>query len=56
MSVPMSAAHVLGEHVVFELECIDRMYCNAYVRKLIYPGLPVVHPFCLLIANSLSFW
>ena len=38
MSVPLSAADVLGEHVVFELESIDRMYCNAYVRKLTYPG------------------
>jgi hypothetical protein len=36
MSVPLSAAAVLGEHVTFELECIDRMYCNAYVRKLTY--------------------
>jgi hypothetical protein len=38
MSVPLSAADVLGEHVIFELECIDRVYCNAYVRKLTYPG------------------
>ena len=38
MSVPLSAADVLAEHVVFELDCIDRMYCNAYVRKLTYPG------------------
>ena len=38
MSVPLSAADVLGAHVVFELECIDRVYCNAYVRKLTYPG------------------
>ena len=38
MSVPLSAADVLAEHVVFELECIDRVYCNAYVRKLTYPG------------------
>jgi hypothetical protein len=38
MSVPLCAADVLGEHVVFELECIDRMYCNAYVRKLTYPA------------------
>ena len=38
MSVPLSAADVLGEHVVFELDCIDRVYCNAYVRKLTYPG------------------
>ena len=38
MSGPLSAAEVLGEHVAFELECIDRVYCNAYVRKLTYPG------------------
>ena len=38
MSVPLSAAEVLGEHVAFELECIDRVYCNAYVRKLTYPA------------------
>ena len=38
MTLPLSAADVLGEHVVFELDCIDRMYCNAYVRKLTYPG------------------
>ncbi len=38
MSVPLSAADVLGEHVAFELECIDRVYCNGYVRKLTYPG------------------
>ena len=38
MTLPLSAAHVLADHVVFELDCIDRMYCNAYVRKLTYPG------------------
>ena len=38
MTLPLSAADVLGEHVVFELECIDRVYCNAYVPKLAYPG------------------
>ena len=38
MSVPVSAADVLAEHVVFELDCIDRVYGNAYVRKLTYPG------------------
>lgn len=38
MSVPLSAADVLGEHVVFELDCIDRMYLNAYVRRLAYPA------------------
>ena len=38
MTLPLSAAGVLGEHVAFELECIDRVYCNAYVPKLAYPG------------------
>jgi len=28
MSVPLSAADVLGDHVVFELDCIDRVYCR----------------------------
>ena len=38
MTLPLSAAEVLEHHVCFELECIDRMYCNAYVPKLAYPG------------------
>jgi hypothetical protein len=38
MTLPLSAADVLADHVVLELDCIDRMYCNAYVRKLTYPG------------------
>jgi hypothetical protein len=35
--LPLSGAEVLGEHVCFERECIDRVYCNAYVPKLAYP-------------------
>jgi hypothetical protein len=38
MTLPLSAAEVLAGHVAFELECIDRVYCNAYVPKLAYPG------------------
>ena len=34
MTLPRSAAEVLARHVVFELECIDRVYCNLYVPKL----------------------
>jgi hypothetical protein len=34
MTLPRSAADVLTSHVVFELECIDRVYCNLYVPKL----------------------
>ena len=34
MTLPRSAAEVLSRHVVFELECIDRLYCNLYVPKL----------------------
>ena len=34
MTLPRSAADVLSGHVVLELECIDRIYCNLYVPKL----------------------
>jgi hypothetical protein len=34
MTLPRSAADVLTGHVVFELECIDRIYCNLYIPKL----------------------
>ena len=34
MTLPRSAADVLAEHVVFEVECIDRMYLNVYVPQL----------------------
>src|SRR5258708_34198394 len=34
MTLRRSAADVLSGHVVFELECIDRIYCNLYVPKL----------------------
>lgn len=34
MTLPRSAADVLASHVVFELECIDRIYCNLYVPQL----------------------
>ena len=34
MTLPRSAADVLARHVRFELECIDRVYCNLYVPKL----------------------
>jgi hypothetical protein len=34
MTLPRSAADVLKGHVLFELECIDRIYCNLYVPKL----------------------
>src|SRR5215470_14119348 len=33
MTLPRSVADVLTDHVVFEVECIDRMYCNVYVPK-----------------------
>ena len=34
MMVPRSVADVLTDHVTLEVECIDRMYLNAYVPKL----------------------
>ena len=36
MTLPRSAADVLAHHVSWELECIDRMYLNLYVPKLMF--------------------
>ena len=36
MTLPRTVADVLTDHVVFELECIDRMYLNVYVPGLQY--------------------
>jgi len=38
MTLPRSVAEVLSDHVAFEVECIDRMYCNVYVPKLQHAG------------------
>jgi len=34
MNVARNVAALLAEHVTFEVECIDRMYCNVYVPRL----------------------
>jgi hypothetical protein len=34
MTLPRTVADVLADHVVFEVACIDRMYCNVYVPQL----------------------
>jgi len=34
MSVPQTVSDVLKDHVVLEVECIDRMYLNVYVPQL----------------------
>ncbi len=34
MNLARSVADVLAEHVTFEVECIDRMYCNVYVPQI----------------------
>lgn len=36
MTLPRTVSDVIAEHVVFELECIDRMYLNVYVPGLQY--------------------
>jgi hypothetical protein len=36
MTVARSVGDVLTEHVVFEVDCIDRMYCNVYIPQLQY--------------------
>jgi DNA-binding transcriptional ArsR family regulator len=38
MTVARSVADVLNDHVVFEVDCIDRMYLNVYVPGLQYEG------------------
>jgi hypothetical protein len=38
MTLPSSLAQLQREHVVLELECIDRMYLNAYIPKLTTEG------------------
>jgi hypothetical protein len=37
MTVARTVADVLAEHVVFGVECIDRMYLNLYQPRLQYP-------------------
>jgi len=36
MTVARSVGDVLAEHVLFETDCVDRMYCNVYVPQLQY--------------------
>src|SRR5260370_41064185 len=38
MTLPRSAADVLADHVVFEVECIDRMYLNVWQPRLQHGG------------------
>jgi hypothetical protein len=38
MTLPRSVAEVLSDHVVFEIESIDRMYLNVYQPRLQYGG------------------
>jgi hypothetical protein len=38
MTLPRTVADVLTDHLVFEIECIDRMYCNVYVPQLQHAG------------------
>jgi hypothetical protein len=37
MTVPHSVGDVLDKHVSLEVDCIDRMYLNLYVPRLMYP-------------------
>jgi hypothetical protein len=38
MTLPRTVAEVLSDYVVFELECIDRMYLTVYVPQLQHAG------------------
>lgn len=37
MTLPRTAGDVLDRHVAFEIESIDRMYCNVYQPRLQRP-------------------
>jgi hypothetical protein len=38
MTLPRTVADVLTDHVVFEVESIDRMYLNVWQPRLAYGG------------------
>ncbi len=38
MTLSRTVADVLSDHVVFEVECIDRMYLNVWQPRLSYGG------------------
>ena len=38
MTLPRTVADVLSDHVVFEIESIDRLYLNVYQPRLQYGG------------------
>jgi hypothetical protein len=38
MNLARSVAEVLADHVAFEVECIDRMFCNVYQPRLQHVG------------------
>ena len=38
MTLPRTVADVLTDHVVLEVECIDRLYLNVYQPRLQYPA------------------
>ena len=55
MTLPRSVADVLADHVVFEIECIDRMYCNVYVPQLQHAGwFAGLHPASARFADRLD--
>lgn len=43
MNVARSFADVLNDHVLFEVDCIDRMYCNVYIPGLHYAASLVAY-------------
>ncbi len=49
MTLPKNVAELQGENVVFELECIDRMYLNLYVPQLASaPGVAAYFRGCVV--------
>ncbi|RSM51481.1 hypothetical protein DMB66_41695 [Actinoplanes sp. ATCC 53533] len=56
MTLPRSAGDVLGRHTAFEIESIDRMYCNVYQPRLQHPkavaGFIRYHLGCPVISSA----
>jgi hypothetical protein len=53
MKITKCLAELQKDHVVMELECIDRMYLNAYVPKLTSEGgIAALRSTCISFASS----
>jgi len=52
MTLPRSVADVLSDHVVFEVECIDRMYLNVILSFSVSRGCDLGRPVVDSVADG----